>query len=132
MSMFDPTVDAEALAALTPEQRQQAEQMARDMTEARSRLLETEASTIISNHALGIYELAAIHITANDPDMKEGRLAIDSLEALITGVAGRLGETEETLVDALANIKLVYVQRAAALKTAANAAAEDDASTQTN
>ncbi len=124
MSMFDQTPDAETLAALTPEQRQQAEQMAKDMTEARARLLETEAATIISNHAFGIYELAAIHVTADDPDMKEGRLAIDALEALITGIPGRLGEAEETLNDALANIKLVYVQRAAALKNEANAASE--------
>lgn len=124
MSMFDQTPDAETLAALTPEQRHQAEQMAKDMTEARARLLETEAATIIANHAFGIYELAAIHVTADDPDMKEGRLAIDALQALITGISGRLGEAEETLNDALANIKLVYVQRAAALKNEAKAASE--------
>ncbi|MEZ5342248.1 MAG: hypothetical protein R2706_12600 [Acidimicrobiales bacterium] len=117
MSMFDPATDEEALASLSPEQRQQAEQMAKDMTAARARLLETEAATIIANHAFGIYELAAIHVTADDPDMTEGRLAIDALEALVSGLSGRLGEAEETLVEALANIKLVYVQRVASLKS---------------
>ncbi len=129
MSMFDQTPDADALAALTPEQREQAEQMAKDMTAARARLLETEAATIISNHAFGIYELAAIHVTADDPDLKEGRLAIDALEALITGISGRLGEAEETLIDALANIKLVYVQRVAALNKEAAASEAEAADT---
>ena len=125
MSMFDPQDDPNAALSLTPEQREQAEQMAKDMAAARARLLETEASTIIANHALGIYELAAIHVTADDPDLKEGRLAIDALEALVTGISGRLGDAEETLTDALANIKLVYVQRVAAIKKADAAKAEE-------
>ncbi len=112
----EPTPD------LSPEQEEQARQMAHELSEARQTLLEAEVSTVITNHALGIYELAALHITAEKPDMVEARLAVDALDALVTGLAGRLGDGEPTLVDALANIKIGYVQRANDLKNSGETA----------
>ena len=52
--------------------------MAHELAEARARLLETEVSTVLTNHALGIYELAAIHLTADQPNLVEAQLAIDA------------------------------------------------------
>lgn len=114
----DPAVAHEPAPAdgLTEEQQEQARQMAKEMAEARAQLLEAEVATIIANHALGIYELAALHITADEPDMAEARLAVDALGALVEGLEGRLGDGESTLVDALANIKIGYVQRVNQLK----------------
>jgi hypothetical protein len=102
---------------LTEEQQEQARQMAHEMAEARQELLEAEVATIIANHALGIYELAALHITAENPDLVEARLAVDALGVLVEGLAGRLGDGEPTLVDALANIKIGFVQRVNQLKS---------------
>jgi hypothetical protein len=96
---------------LTPEQEEQAKAMARELAEARARLLETEVSTVITNHALGIYELAAIHLTADDPDLAEAKLAVDGLAALVEGLAGRLGDGEPTLRDALHQARMAFVQR---------------------
>ena len=90
--------------------------MTKEMADARAQLLEAEVATVITNHALGIYELAAIHITADNPDMVEARLAVDALGVLVEGLEGRLGDGEPTLVDALANIKIGYVQRVNQLK----------------
>lgn len=114
-------------AELTAEQMMAAEQMAKDMADARSRLLETEAATIITNHALGLYELAAIHIASEDPNLDEARLAIDALGALVDGLSGRLGDGEETLIEALSNIKMVYVRRVSELKSAQEAPAAEEA-----
>ena len=111
-----PPADSPPADDLTEEQQEQARQMAKEMAEARAQLLEAEVATIIANHALGIYELAALHITADDPDMTEARLAVDALGALVEGLEGRLGDGEPTLVDALANIKIGYVQRVNQLK----------------
>lgn len=102
---------------LTEEQQEQARQMAHEMAEARQQLLEAEVATIIANHALGIYELAALHITAENPDLVEARLAVDALGVLVEGLEGRLGDGEPTLVDALANIKIGFVQRVNQLKS---------------
>ncbi len=110
---------------LTEEQQEQARQMAKEMAEARAQLLEAEVATVITNHALGIYELAALHITADDPDMTEARLAVDALGALVEGLEGRLGDGEPTLVEALANIKIGYVQRVNQLKKEAGEQAAD-------
>ncbi len=112
----DQTAPAQSTEAatepeLTPEQEEQARAMARELAEARTRILETEASTVVANHAFGIYELAAIHLTADDPKLPEAQLAIDALAALVNGLKGRLGEVEPTLVDALQQAQLLFVQR---------------------
>ncbi len=96
---------------LSPEEQEQAAAMARELSEARARLLETEVSTVLANHALGIYELAAIHLTAEKPDFEEAKLATDALAALVEGLAGRLGDGEPTLKDALHQVRMAYVQR---------------------
>ena len=86
--------------------------MARELSEARARLLETPVATVLANHALGIYELAAIHLTSDEPDLAEAQLAIDALTALVQGVEGRLGDGEPTLKEALHQAQMAFVQRA--------------------
>jgi len=86
--------------------------MAAEMAEARAKLLEAEVSTVLANHALGIYELAAIHLGAEDTNVSEAKLAIDGLATLVEGLEGRLGDAESTLKDALHQIRLAYVKRA--------------------
>jgi len=115
----DPDMDA-AIAALLPEgvdvaslsdeQRAQAEQLVHEMSEARSRLLATPAATIVANHAMGLYELAALHLSAPEPDFAAATLAIDALDALVSGLEGRLGDDEATLRQALTQVRLAYVQ----------------------
>lgn len=65
---------------------------------------------MIANHAMGLYELAAIHLTAEEPRLPEAVLAIDALSALLEGVAGRLGEPEATLRDALGHLRAAYLE----------------------
>jgi hypothetical protein len=59
---------------------------------------------------MGIYELAAIHLTAPEPKLVEASLAIDALAALVEGLAGRLGEPEATLQEALLQLRTAYVE----------------------
>jgi len=55
------------LAGLSPEQREQAMAMAAEMDEVRRQLASAPASVVIANHAMGMYELAAIHLSAQPP-----------------------------------------------------------------
>jgi hypothetical protein len=98
---------------------EQAREMAEAMAQSRKEILETSVGSLLANHAMGMYELAAIHLTAEEPDFAETRLAIDALKILIEGLQGRLGEVEETLVEALHQIQLGYVQRYNDAKNAA-------------
>lgn len=109
-----PETGADDPSPLTPEQEEQARAVAKELADARARLLETEVSTVLTNHGLGIYELAAIHLTADEPNLTEAKLAIDGLAALVEGLQGRLGEGEPTLRDALQQAQMAFVQLSAA------------------
>ena len=107
-----PPMDPEAdpLAGLSDEERAQAEAMAAEMAAARQRVLEAPADMVVANHAMGLYELAAIHLSEEDPDLTAARLAIDAMGQLVDGLSGRLGEAEATLKDALAQLRMAFVQ----------------------
>jgi hypothetical protein len=82
----------------------------RAMFEARLRLAEVPAEVVVSNHVMGLYELAAIHLSAEPPALVEAALAIDAVGCLVDGLGERLGNDWETLRDALSNIRLAFVQ----------------------
>jgi hypothetical protein len=95
---------------LTPEQLAQAEEMVVEMAEARERLTSTPASTVVANHAMGLYELAALHLSQQTPNFSEATVAIDGLTAIVESLAGRLGDAEPTLREGLDQLRMVYVQ----------------------
>ena len=95
---------------LTPEEREQAEQYIRELAESRERLRSVPAAAVVANHAMGLYELAALHLSSQPPDFTEATVAIDSLGALLGGMQGRLGEPEATLCEGLSQIRMAFVQ----------------------
>ena len=99
---------------LSPEERERLEEMAERMTEVRRQLLAVPAATVVANHAMGLYELAAIHLSNEPPKLGEARVAIDAMGAIVDALEGRLGENEPVLRDALAQLRLAFVQLQAA------------------
>ena len=95
---------------LTPEQQQQAMAMAHELAETRERLAQVPASEVVANHVMGLYELAAIHLSVDPPSLDDARLAIDAMVALVEGLAGRLGEHEPVLIEARAQLQLAFVE----------------------
>ena len=84
---------------------------ARDvLQDARKRLTEVPAEVVVTNHVMGLYELAAIHLGAATPNLHEAALAIDAVACLVEGLGDRLGPDAATMRDALANIRLAFVQ----------------------
>ncbi|MEN9793305.1 MAG: hypothetical protein RL330_1383 [Actinomycetota bacterium] len=77
--------------------------------EARTRLAAVPAEIVVANHAMGLYELAAIHLSSEPARLEEARLAVDALGALVDALGPRLGEHSETLEAALAQIRLAWV-----------------------
>ena len=92
------------------------------MRDARERLAGIPAEVVVSNHVMGLYELAAIHLSNQPPRLDEAQLAIDAFGALLGAISGRLGEDEATLQDALAQIRLAFVQIKASWEGAATQA----------
>jgi hypothetical protein len=101
--------EPEPPSELSTDEQAQIEAMQAEMDAVRAQLLEAPASVVIANHAMGIYELAAIHLTAPSPKLGEVVLAIDALSALVDGLEGRLGEPEPTLREALTQLKAAYL-----------------------
>lgn len=80
------------------------------LDDARARLAEVPAEIVVVNHAMGLYELAAIHLSASPPRLTDAALAIDAVACLVEGLGERLGSDAPVLRDALANIRLAFVQ----------------------
>jgi hypothetical protein len=126
----DPSVDDnvsadfvsgdDPLAGMSPEEREQAIAMAKEMDEVRRQLASVPAAVVVANHAMGLYELAAIHLSSEPPAFSEAEVAIDGMSAVVEALQGRLGENEPTLRDALSQLRVAYVQ----LKGAAEATTE--------
>lgn len=80
------------------------------LAEARRQIVEVPAEVVITNHVMGLYELAAIHLGSSPPDLAQAALAIDAVGCLVEGLGDRLGPDAGTMRDALANIRLAFVQ----------------------
>ena len=69
----------------------------------------------VGRHAMALFELAALHlerqsVTGEPPDLAEASLAIDAMAALVEGMGEKLGKYRSMLSDALAQLRLAYVQ----------------------
>lgn len=82
----------------------------RALADARARLLDVPAEVVVTNHVMGLYELAAIHLSADPPDLVSASLAIDAMAALVEGLGTRLGDDSATMREALTNIRMAFVQ----------------------
>lgn len=104
-------IDVDAVDDLVGDELDPDEQAVRnELEEARRRVAAVPAADIVANHAMGLFELGAIHLGATTPNLADASLAIDGLGALVEGLGDRLGDNAGVLRDALAQIRLAYVQ----------------------
>lgn len=86
------------------------EELEARMAELRHQLAETPAALVVANHCFGLFELGALHLSLQPPQLDQAQVAIDALGAVVEGLAGRLGEEEQTLKEGLTQLRLAYVQ----------------------
>jgi hypothetical protein len=99
------TPDGERQEQPTPEEAE----LAAQLEEMQHELAHTPAAVVIANHAVGLFQLAAIHLNQRPPNLEDGQLAIDAMAAIVEGLTGRLGEEEGALQEALGQLRLAYV-----------------------
>lgn len=118
-----PEMDEQALAEalgipsldeLSDEERQQLEAAVIQMAETERQMATTPPEVIVANHVMGLYELAAIHLRQNPPNLNEASFAIDAMSAMVDGLEGRLGENEATLREARAQLQQAFVAASSA------------------
>lgn len=75
-----------------------------------AQMLQLPAAEVVVEHIRGLYELAVLHLSQEAPKLAEARLAIDAVDALVTGLAGRLGAADEPLAQMVGQLKMAFVQ----------------------
>ncbi|HEU5301447.1 MAG TPA: hypothetical protein VFW06_04320 [Acidimicrobiia bacterium] len=88
-------------------------QVAEEMRRVRAELASTPVVDLVANHAIGLWQLAVLHLTPEEgtsPDLEEASLAIDAMGALVDGLGPRLGDNAEPLQEALSQLRLAFVQ----------------------
>lgn len=79
----------------------------------REELARTPVADIIANHAVGLWQLAVLHLSPEEgeqPNLAEASLAIDAMAGLVESLGDRLGQHAEALRDALAQLRVAFVQ----------------------
>ena len=87
-------------------------ELVEELRQARAELAATPAADIVANHAVGLWQLAVLHLTPDVgvPRLEEARLAIDAMGAIVEGLGDRLGAHGDPLRDALAQLRLAFVE----------------------
>ncbi|MGH9114566.1 MAG: hypothetical protein ACRDWW_01930, partial [Acidimicrobiales bacterium] len=86
------------------------EQAAAQLAELQENLARTPVEVIVANHAFGLFELAALHLSLEPPQLDQARLAIDALAAVVEGLGSRLGGAAGQLADGLSQLRIAFVQ----------------------
>ncbi|HEY6697481.1 MAG TPA: hypothetical protein VIZ67_04600 [Acidimicrobiales bacterium] len=105
-----PASGPTSLDDLSPEERAEAEEFARQVDTARRQLLDAPVGSVVAQQALQFYELAALHLSQPEPKLDDARVAIDAFAAVVNGLGARLGEAEQPLHQALNQIQLAFVE----------------------
>ena len=77
-----PTAPPPGEPEMTPEQEAEARQIAEQMAQVREQLSQVPAAQVVANHAMGCYELAAIHLSSEPPKFAEAGPVAECIYAL--------------------------------------------------
>jgi len=86
-----------------------------ELEEVAKHLAAAPAEDVVANHCYGLFELAALHLSQQPPQLDKARLAIDSLGLLVDGLGDRLGQHAGPLAEGLTQLRLAFVRIAAAV-----------------
>lgn len=85
-------------------------ELAAEMAAVQAEIARTPAAAIVGNHCMGLFQLAAVHLSQDPPNLAEAAVAIDAFSAVINVLKGRLGPEESTLIEALQSLQMAFVQ----------------------
>jgi len=86
-----------------------------ELEEVARHLAAAPAEDVVANHCYGLFELAALHLSQQPPQLDKATLAIDSLGLLVDGLGDRLGSHAAALAEGLTQLRLAFVRIAAAV-----------------
>ena len=92
-----------------------------ELLRARAELASIPVADIVANHAIGLQQLAVLHLlpdpdeqgNAREPRLAEAGLAIDALGAIVDTLGDRLAPHHEALREAVTQLRLAFVELSA-------------------
>jgi len=87
--------------------------MAAAAAEMREQILAAPVADVIVNSALGLFEIAALYLSAGPAKRDDARLAIDAFTAVVDAIGDRLGRHGPMLRDAASQLQLAFVNASA-------------------
>ncbi|MFN8036050.1 MAG: hypothetical protein U0V73_08955 [Acidimicrobiia bacterium] len=95
---------------------------AEELARMRAELAATPVVDIVANHVIGLWQLAILHLGLDGDgpqNLAEASLAIDAVGAIVDGLGDRMQDHAQPLRDALAQLRLAYVQVAQTVRPGA-------------
>lgn len=81
-----------------------------EMAALAAQLLAAPVEDVIANHCYGLFELAALHLSQQPPNLDSARKAIDAMGCLVEGLGSRLGQHQGSLSEGLTQLRLAWVK----------------------
>jgi hypothetical protein len=88
-------------------------ELAAEMHRVRAELAATPVEDLVANHAVGLWQLAVLHLVPDGdepPRLDHAAVAIDAFAAIVETLGSRLAPHEEPLRDALGQLRMAFVQ----------------------
>lgn len=92
-----------------PETDPSEEEVRAELAAIAEEILSVPASVVVANHCVGLFQLAALHLDQQPPDLAEASVAIDALAGIVESLGSRLGHEGPALQDALNQLRLAFV-----------------------
>jgi hypothetical protein len=102
-SFADPDLDEQEL---DPE-------VAEELRRVRAEIAATPAEDLVARHAVGLWELAVLHLSPDQDRplrLDQAAIAIDAMGGIVEALGDRLGAHASALRDALGQLRLAFVE----------------------
>ncbi len=80
------------------------------LDELRDQLAETPVDGVVAQMSYQLFEVAALHLSLQPPQLDQAQLAIDAMAGLVETLGDRLGPNATPLRDGLSQIRMAFVQ----------------------
>ncbi len=90
------------------------EELQAELRAMQEQMLRTPAAVVVTNHCIGLLELAALHLGQDPPRLADAQVAIDAMAGILDAVGPRLGDNASALTQALTQMRMAYVEAKAA------------------
>jgi hypothetical protein len=81
-----------------------------ELREVARQLAAAPPEDVIANHCYGLFELAALHLSQQPPQLPQASMAIDAMGLIVEGLNTRLGTNLADLSEGLNQLRLAFVR----------------------